>query len=252
MLLRLVVVVAAGLFVAACAQPANEATPLPPRIPIVGDSVPPDRWRAVLVAGDNTSPAFDNGVEAMRDRLVGAGIRDIKLYSSNRDRAGANGLASSANVRDALRAGTGQACLAFVTSHGEQQGFFLRTDRRLFGPALLDQALTAGCGDVPTVVVVSACHSGTFIDDRMRKPNRIIMTAARIDRTSFGCGASDQYTYYDRCLLQQFDAATTWRGLALAAQTCVETLERQLGIRQVSLPQLFVGAGVADLRLPGR
>jgi len=32
----------------------------------------------------------------------------------------------------------------------------------------------------------------------------------------------------------------------------VETLERRLGVRQESRPQIFVGAAVANLRLPGR
>jgi hypothetical protein len=32
----------------------------------------------------------------------------------------------------------------------------------------------------------------------------------------------------------------------------VETLERRLGVRRPSQPQLFVGAEVANLRLPGR
>ncbi len=105
---------------------------------------------------------------------------------------------------------------------------------------------------MPTVVVVSACHSGTFINDQTKKPNRIIMTAAAADRTSFGCGADDDYTYYDQCLLQTLDGAATWRELALGTRSCVETLERRLGVRQQSRPQLFVGAAVANLRLPGR
>ncbi len=146
----------------------------------------------------------------------------------------------------------GEACLVFVTSHGEERGFFLRPDRRIFGSAALDEALTQGCGSVPTVIVVSACHSGTFINDQTRKPNRIIMTAAAIDRTSFGCGADDDYTYYDQCLLQTLDNVATWRDLARGTQACVQTLERRLGVRQESRPQLFVGAAVANLRIPGR
>ena len=86
----------------------------------------------------------------------------------------------------------------------------------------------------------------------MRKPNRVILTAAAKDRSSFGCGAGDQYTYYDQCLLQQFDGARTWRDLAAATRTCVENQERRMGVRQSSLPQTFVGAQVEDLRLPQR
>ena len=81
-------------------------------------------------------------------------------------------------------------------------------------PASLANALDAGCGTRPTVVVVSACHSGIFLAPAMRRPNRIVLAAARADRGSFGCGTDDQYTYYDQCLLQQFDGAATWRSLA--------------------------------------
>ena len=255
MLVRVAAVVFVGLVVAGCAPTMASAPPSAGTVaagiaPV--QAVPADRWRAVLVAGDNNSPSFNNGIESLRERLTAAGVHNIKLLSADPARVAGGQLANSANVRNAVGSGGGEACLAFVTSHGEERGFFLRADRRFFGPASLDQALTAGCGGVPTVVVVSACHSGTFIDDRMRKPNRVILTAAATDRTSFGCGSDDEFTYYDRCLLQQFDDATTWRGLAAAATACVETLERRMGVRQASKPQTFVGAAVADLRLPGR
>ena len=201
------------------------------------------------MAGDNSSPAFANGVDTMRDRLAALGMRDIKLLSAS-DRAH---LSSSTNVRNALATLGGEACLVFVTSHGEERGFFLRPDDRLFSPVAFERALTAGCGAVPTVVVVSACHSGTFINDQTKRPNRIIMTAAAADRTSFGCGADDDYTYYDQCFLQTLDGAvTTWRELALGTRSCVDTLERRLGVRESSQPQLFVGTAVANLRIPGR
>jgi len=215
-------------------------------------SIPADRWHAVLVAGDNSSPAFDNGIDTLRERFAAMGVRDITSYSSAPARSGGDRLASSANVVNALRMPGGQACLVYMTSHGDERGFFLRPDRRLLSPATLNRALSEGCGAVPTVLIVSACHSGTFINAETRRPNRIILAAAATDRTSFGCGADDDYTYYDQCFLQQLDRASTWAGLAQATRTCVETLERRLGVRQQSRPQLFVGAAVANLRLPGR
>jgi hypothetical protein len=215
-------------------------------------SIPANAWRTVLVAGDNTSPAFDNGIDTLRERFAAMGVRDISAFSSAPARIGADRLASTANVVNAVRAPGGQACLVYMTSHGDERGFFLRPDRRLLSPAALDRALSEGCGSLPTVLIVSACHSGTFINAETRRPNRIILAAAATDRTSFGCGANDDYTYYDQCFLQQLDAASTWVGLAEATRSCVEILERRLGVRQQSRPQLFVGAAVANLRLPGR
>ncbi len=257
MFVRLIVFVLSIAVVAACTSDVTGT--LPPSVsstavaarPAV-DAVPAGRWRAVLIAGDNNSPAFDNGVQSLREKLRTHGVRDIALYSSDSGRTAPGQFATAANVVTALRAGGGDACFVFVTSHGEERGFFLRADRRYFDPASLDRVLSAGCGSVPTVVVVSACHSGTFLTAAMRKPNRVILAAAAADRTSFGCGAGDQYTYYDQCLLQQFDRAATWQDLALATRSCVENLERRMGVRRPSLPQMFVGAQVEGLQLPSR
>lgn len=251
--MRLAVATILALLVAGCAaedDPPPPATQVSPAVSAV--AVPADRWRTVLVAGDNSSPAFDNGIETLRERFSALGVRDIASYSAAPARTGGERLASSANVVSALRVPGGQACLVYMTSHGDERGFFLRPDRRLLSPATLDRALSVGCGAVPTVLVVSACHSGTFINAETRRPNRIILAAAAADRTSFGCGTNDDYTYFDQCFLQQLDGASTWAGLARATRSCVETLERRLGVRQSSRPQLFVGAAVADLRLPGR
>jgi hypothetical protein len=247
----------AFLSAAACTPEAAGTSPPKTRSTAIAaapsnDAVPAGRWRAVLIAGDNNSPAFDNGVQSLREKLMVHGVTNISVYSSNAATTAPAQLASVANVSTALRTGGGDACLVFVTSHGEEKGFVLKTDRRLFDPGTLDRVLSAGCGSVPTVVVVSACHSGTFLTPDMRKPNRVILTAAAKDRSSFGCGAGDRYTYYDQCLLQQFDGARTWRDLAAATRTCVESQERRMGIRQFSLPQTFVGAQVEDLRLPQR
>ena len=213
--------------------------------------MPANQWRAILIAGDSSTPAFDNGVEEMRAKLQARGVTDITIYSADPASVPRNRLSSSGNVASALRGGGGQACLAFMTSHGTEDGFYLRPDRRLLSPSTLDRLLSEGCGSLPTVVVVSACHSGTFIDNGVRKPNRVILTAAATNRTSFGCGADDEYTYYDWCLLHQFDGAATWSELSAATRTCVEGLERRMGVR-ASMPQLFVGNDVTNLRLPGR
>jgi Peptidase C13 family len=255
MSMRCAFVVAAILLVSACTPTAESPPPVvraaSSAIVPTNGIVPANQWRAVLIAGDSSTPAFDNGVEEMEKKLQAHGVTNITIYSADTASVPRDRLSSSGNVAAALRGGGGQACLAFMTSHGNEDGFYLRPDRRLLGPATLDRLLTEGCGSVPTVVVVSACHSGTFIDNGVRKPNRVILTAAATNRTSFGCGADDEYTYYDRCLLQQFDGATTWSELSAATRSCVEGLERQMGVK-ASMPQLFVGSEVANLRLPGR
>jgi hypothetical protein len=258
MLVRVRALLAAVFFLATgCTTDSAGAPPPVARVPdaavvSVAGPVPADRWRAVLIAGDNSSPAFDNGVEAMRDKLAGRGVRDIRALTS--DPAGNPSLqvATAANVSSALRNGGGEACLVFITSHGDESGVVLRAAKGMVEPPTLGNALDAGCGSRPTVVIVSACHSGIFLTPAMRQPNRVVLTAAAANRVSFGCGAGDQYTYYDQCLLQQFDGAATWRALAAATRACVESLERRMGVKPPSQPRIFVGAAVTDLRIPGR
>ncbi len=255
---RLRALLAAAVVLAGCTPDSIDAAP-PTTLrgnaaapPANAGSVPPGQWKAVLVAGDNNSPAFDNGVESLREKLAARGVRDIRVLTSD---PGANPgvrVATAANVSNALRAPGGEACLAFVTSHGDESGFVLRPARGTVAPSSFASALDAGCGTRPTVVVVSACHSGVFLTPAMRRPNRIVITAAAADRVSFGCGSGDRYNYFDQCLLQQFDGASTWNQLAANTRACVESLEQRMGIDRPSRPQLFVGAAVADLRVPGR
>ena len=153
MLVRVRTLLAAVLFLAtSCTTDSADGAPPPvSRAPdaavvSVAGPVPADRWRAVLIAGDNSSPAFDNGVEALRDKLAGRGVRDIRALTS--DPAGNPQLqvATAANVSSALRSGGGEACLVFITSHGDESGVVLRAAKGMVEPSSLDSALDAGCG----------------------------------------------------------------------------------------------------------
>lgn len=255
MLVRIGAVVALLVSTVAC-MPGTEGPPPEARTTTLASApggIPAARWHAVLIAGDNNSPSFDNGIDALRDKLSARGVRDIRFLTSDPPRNPSAEVASTANVSNALRnAGGAEACLAFITSHGNETGVVLRQANGVIRPGALDAALDAGCGTLPTVVVVSACHSGVFLTSAMRQPNRVVLTAAAADRVSFGCGAGDRFTYYDQCLLQNFDAASTWSQLAQSTRTCVQNLEKSMGIRTPSQPQIFVGSAVANLRIPGR
>ena len=48
------------------------------------------------------------------------------------------------------------------------------------------------------------------------------------------------------------DSVAPSRDLAKGTRSCVATLERRLGVQQESRPQIFVGAAVANLWIPGR
>jgi hypothetical protein len=147
----------------------------------------------------------------------------------------------------ALPARPGDRCLIFLTSHGEHgAGLWLARSNTALSPNELAQALSRGCGAVPTVVVVSACYSGTFAVGKMAKPNRIILTAARDDRPSFGCQVHRVYNFFDECLLGALPKSATWRAVANGSKECVRRMERALGERP-SEPQAYFGAVVGNL-----
>ena len=90
--------------------------------------------------------------------------------------------------------------------------------------------LDAGCGSVPTVAIVSGCYSGIFIGRVTEAPNRIILTAARDDRTSFGCKAEERLTYFDDSLFQAWPKSPTFVALYRATDSCVRQKENALGV----------------------
>lgn len=212
-------------------------------------------WKAVLVAGDDSIPAFENAIRTLSDRFKERGIADIRVLSSLRRFARGPQTATTKNLFDALdslKIGPSDGCLLYLTSHGTEQGLYMKRDRANNGklyPEDLEKALDTYCGSVPTIAVVSGCHSGVFLRDGVKKSNRIILTAARRDRSSFGCDFRLEYTYFDGCLLDEIERSETWHQLFDQTVECVEDLETGW-VDQASLPQAFFGKGVEALTLP--
>jgi hypothetical protein len=71
--------------------------------------------------------------------------------------------------------------------------------------------------------------------------NRMILTAARRDRSSFGCGQTDRYPYFDACILDVWKAASDFPDLARRARGCVSAREQIEGLRPASEPQYWIG-----------
>ena len=215
----------------------------------------PPHWLAVLVAGDDSLPVFDNAVSQMAQVLQGsgAGSAEIHRFSAARRAGAQSSIRSRVLVQvAALHPADGQACFVFLTSHGAHgPGLYLAPRTEFIDPVALDRALASGCGDAPTVAIVSACYTGNFARPPMARPNRVILTAARADRPSFGCGAGRELTYYDGCLLQGLAARPHgWQGVVGKVRACVTRLETE-DDEPASDPQSFIGGNVADLPVPG-
>jgi hypothetical protein len=91
------------------------------------------------------------------------------------------------------------------------------------------------------VVIISACFSGVFVPP-LQNAQRMVITAARPDRSSFGCGDKDKYPYFDNCVLQSLPQSKSFPKLAELATACVGKRETEEHLTPASEPQTWIGA----------
>jgi hypothetical protein len=220
-------------------------------------------WSAVVVAGDwhsqgNTpSTAFDNARREIAKRLpmIGFNPANIRQMSARLDlypdpnvwHADPRTLTSL--LKQLLPSAPG-GCFIYWTAHGapERQGYIsgVVADETMLSPGGLRGILDDTCRDKPTILIISACFSGQFIPP-LQAPNRMILTAARADRASFGCGIDNVYTFFDECILNSFAVVHDFPGLAKAAQDCVAAREQRENMSPPSEPQVSIGEKIAPL-----
>lgn len=209
-----------------------------------------DGWASAIIAADwRTSAgepiqAFDNARRDLTAGFVAAGFSradmvDVTLRPDARPVTTAD---------DAVRriaettARAQQGCLLYITSHGVPQQIVFGPDVMLT-PTRLATLMRSWCGERPTVLVLSACFSGSFID-ALAAPNRMILTAARRDRASFGCSEDATYPYFDGCVIERLPTATDFIALGNAVRSCVKDREEEEGLSPASEPQVFIGANM--------
>ncbi|MFZ0267581.1 C13 family peptidase [Caulobacter sp.] len=214
-------------------------------------------WAAVVVAGDwrahtgKPTEAFDNARRDVGATLIRLGFAPdaIRQYSVRPKRypavkPGKTELrAVHAGLRD-LAAKNTAGCLLYLTSHGAPEGAML--DENILPPSLLAAVIDDACPARPSIVVVSACFSGVFVKP-LQRDDRMILTAARPDRTSFGCGEDDKYPYFDDCFLASAPTVHDFAALGRAVQVCVARRERETREEPASEPQLWIGARLRPL-----
>jgi Peptidase C13 family len=98
----------------------------------------------------------------------------------------------------------------------------------------------------PTLLLLSACYSGSFIDP-LAGPSRIILTASAKDRSSFGCQFQSTNTYFIDSLLNQptfLDSSIVQ--LMNTAKLEVDKREKEQKLTPPSLPQMSIGRAARD------
>jgi hypothetical protein len=210
-------------------------------------------WAAVVVSGDNHAhdgsyaEVFDNGRRDIVADLLGIGfkpenIAQFSLTPGDHPGTQRTDPGAIASTLWDLSGRTSAGCFVYITSHGSPDGVL--TGDGLWAPNKFATAVDNACGGRPTVVMVSACFSGIFVRP-LASPERLVVTAARPDRTSFGCGNTDKYTYFDQCVLESFGRTADFPDLAAAARACVASREKAMNATPPSEPQIYLGATAA-------
>ncbi len=222
-------------------------------------------WKIVLMASDQSNQnewinAFDNARIKLKEMFMSSGVPESNIQELSlrpEKQIGKVKPVTNLNFRESvesMKPGPNEACLIHMTSHGSsgsQNGGFNMGRARL-NPVSFDNMVTLGCGDRPTVVMISACFSGMYLQDQfnLKKPNRIILSAAAADKTSFGCSSEATYVFWDGCLIENLPTSKTFKDLASNITKCIERKESN-GDFIPSDPQTFIGDQVQDLPLPG-
>jgi hypothetical protein len=241
-----IVVDVEGLYAAQGQLMEEQVAGLAPQVPGQTDVF------ALALGGTEDQSVFLTEVEnvsAILDAQFGSGNRTLKLANSN-DHPTRYPMANKSNLARALkeigaRQGTEDLAFLFLTSHGEEDLFALEFQ----GAGTTDltaaefKAMLEDSGIGAAVLVVSACFSGSFIDD-IAAPNRLVITAARGDRTSFGCRDGAEWTefgesFFDKALRAEADPR---KAFPVAAED-VARKEAADGLTP-SLPQISEGAEI--------
>jgi len=186
-------------------------------------------------------------VRALFDERFGTKGRSLVLVN-HPSTVDDTALASPANLDRALQhigglmTGDADTLFLFLTSHGRKNLFAVEMPGFAFASltpaalkAMLDRARIKS-----SVVVVSACHSGSFIP-KLADATTLVIAAAHADRSSFGCEDRREWTYFgdaffNRALRQE---RSFERAFQLARRT-IGRWERQERLVR-SLPQISGG-----------
>lgn len=210
----------------------------------------------LMVAGYAAEGVFLREIVAVSDLVEqnyqGAG-RVLKLANSDAfpflyPLANAPNLAASLQAMADTMNPDEDIALLFLTSHGSTDKFALSfwearvksLDAQQFD-RMLDQS-----GIRNAVIVVSACHAGSFIDE-LRDPHRLIIAAAAADKKSFGCADENEWTWFGRAFFDEaLRVEPDFRKAFALALDKISAWEKDAAF-EPSEPQIEIGAEIGKV-----
>lgn len=211
---------------------------------------------AIVFAGDGSQNVFRNEAEYF-DKLFSKRLGaegHVVVLENNPASLTTRPLATWSNLEDALDAIAAKMdpqqdiLLLYFTTHGSEDHTLLVD----MDPLPLDQI---GATDLPgilaehpfkyKVVIVNACYSGGFIPP-LKNAGTMIITAARADRSSFGCGEQSELTWFGHAfLIDALNKTDDFRQAFKLASAQVAAWEKRDNY-EPSDPQISFGNDIAS------
>jgi hypothetical protein len=215
----------------------------------------PDLY-VVGFAGDSEEDVFRNEVrylETLMAQRFGARDRVVALIN-HRDSLmkQPRPLATLQNLRTTLAAigkrmdADQDVLLLFMTMHGTPGHELLLQMAPGYVDMIDPQELREALDDAGIrnrVVVISACFSGGFVP-ALENDDTLILTAARKNRPSFGCGSESNVTYFGRAwLVEGLNETTDFVAAFEGARERITTREKAQDFKP-SFPQIDIGKNI--------
>jgi hypothetical protein len=211
--------------------------------------------RRIWFAGfamNSTSTAFQNDVELVSRRLSALGEPVLKYEYSNAPQTKALHFpfATPATLAESVQqisshAGPDDIVVVFISTHGNRKILSVNIAHEELKPMTAAQlsAALAPLGNRPTVAILAACFSGSFLPE-LQADRRIVITSASGERASFGCQADSRNTFFtEELFANDFDVSKSLSQMMTGAKVRVSRRERALKLPN-SDPQMSVGSKV--------
>lgn len=207
----------------------------------------------LAVGGDGTESVFMRDIEVARAGLqtqFDLERRAIMLLN-HRDYETLP-LATRPSIATALKALDEQMnpqedlLVVHLVSHGGEDGDLLLSQPGLELPNLSPQDFAEMIEPLSArrkVLVVSACYSGQWLDE-LADSDTLILTSARADRTSFGCGDDSEMTWFSKALYKSVGLSLTEPDAMFEQVTeQIRLWEEEIGMDEESwsYPQFHLG-----------
>jgi hypothetical protein len=205
-------------------------------------------------AGHGEQRVFAGEIDTAAKQVAaryGDGLRSLRLVNDRRDlerHPWASVSALNATLRGLPRVMDVERDVLFLalSSHGSEDGYLSVSNGLPFTHDLhagdLARMLRES-GIRWKVIVISACHAGSFIEE-LKDENTIVLTAAAAERTSFGCSDDRDLTYFGEAFYRDaLPGAGSLREAFEVARASIARREKTEGI-SVSDPQAHFGAAM--------